>query len=156
MIRASKITDYGIGLLAVMAGDPGRRLHTVRELSEATRLPQPTISKVFKRLAGRGLLRSERGVGGGYRLGRPAESITVADIIAALEGPLSLAACVDRPGACAMEPHCTVRGVWGHANRVLRDALSGLTLAEIAASAGPLSPDAGPAQRVEAEEVEHG
>src|SRR3546814_13373922 len=69
---------------------------TAPDLAEATALPAPTVSKILKMLAKGGLVESRRGVNGGYVLTRRPEDISAAEIIAALDGPVALTACVDR------------------------------------------------------------
>ena len=95
MIRMSKLTDYGIILLVHCASHPERSNFTARDLVEATRLPGATVGKILKRLTREGLLVSQRGVKGGYTLAHPATKIAVADIIAALEGPVAITECSD-------------------------------------------------------------
>ena len=78
-------------------------------------------------------LLSHRGAKGGYELARPAASISVPEMIIALEGPIGLTECTMHPGACAQESSCHVREPWQHINRAVRDALDGITLADLAA-----------------------
>jgi Rrf2 family protein len=93
----------------------------------------PTVAKVLKDLAREGVLMSERGVHGGYRLARPPGEITVLQIIRALEGPVSLTACVDgTEGNCDVESLCPMRGNWDRVNRAIRGALESVSLAEMA------------------------
>ena len=138
MLRISKLTDYGIVLLARFAvAAPGATL-TAREMAETTALPHPVVSKMLKTLAGAGLLRSHRGAKGGYSLTREPERLTVAEILEALEGPLALMECSAGPGHCEQESSCTVRAPWQRINRAVQGALAGMTLAELAGPRGPL------------------
>jgi FeS assembly SUF system regulator len=132
VLRISKLTDYGIVLLARFAREaPGTTL-TAREMSESTALPHPVVSKMLKTLAAAGLLASHRGAKGGYSLAREPESVTVADILQALEGPLALMECSAGPGHCGQESSCGVREPWQRINQTVRAALEGMTLAELA------------------------
>lgn len=132
MLRISKLTDYGIVLLARFAREaPGTTL-TAREMSESTALPHPVVSKMLKTLAGAALLHSHRGAKGGYSLAREPEQLTVADILQALEGPLALMECSAGPGHCGQESSCGVREPWQRINQTVRAALAGMTLAELA------------------------
>ena len=132
MIRMTKQTDYGIVLLSRMAGLP-ERLFNATELAAETHLPQPTVSKVLKILARAGLLDSHRGVKGGYILARDPEEITVSEAIVALEGPIGITECIDdTPGECSHEARCPVRGNWHRINEAIRQALDGISLAEMA------------------------
>jgi FeS assembly SUF system regulator len=132
MIRLSRLTDYGIMLLTLMARDRDGATQSARDVAARSRLPQPTVSKLLKALAHGGVLETHRGVRGGYRLARPAEDITVADVIAALEGPIGITECTAHPGACGVEPLCPVRTNWGKINRAVLEALTGISLAEMA------------------------
>jgi len=132
VLRISKLTDYGIVLLARFAREaPGTTL-TAREMSESTALPHPVVSKMLKTLAGAALLQSHRGAKGGYSLAREPECVTVADILQALEGPLALMECSAGPGHCGQESSCGVREPWQRINQTVRAALEGMTLAELA------------------------
>jgi FeS assembly SUF system regulator len=140
MIKLSRATDYGIVLLAHLASrEEGMSPSPLnaREVAAETRLPAPMVSKVLKSLARHGLLVSHRGAKGGYSLARPPERITVPEMIAALEGPIGLTQCAVDPGACAQELSCHVREPWQRINEAVRDALAGITLADLAAPPGP-------------------
>ena len=136
MIKLSRITDYGIVLMAHLAGSDAAAPHNAREVAERTRLPGPVVSKILKCLAREGLLTSHRGVKGGYTLARQPEDITVPEMIAALEGPIGLTECTAHPGACPQEASCHVRDPWQQINQVVRDALAKITLADLATPAG--------------------
>jgi FeS assembly SUF system regulator len=150
MIRLSRLTDYGIILMRYMALDPARA-HNAAEVATDVALPLPTVSKLMRKLAARDLLTSQRGVKGGYTLARRPESISVAELITALEGPVSLTVCTTgkTPGSCKHEPRCPVQGHWQRINRAVRAALEEVSLADMAAPL-PLvnrSADAGPLAR---------
>jgi FeS assembly SUF system regulator len=131
MIRLNRETDYGIGILSLLARSPGERF-SAAWLAEHGGLPQPMVSKILKHLVRAGLLVSYRGAKGGYGLARDAERITVVEIITALEGPISLTECVeDGVEACQYGSHCTVSTNWNRINAVVREALSSITLADM-------------------------
>ena len=134
MIKVSRVTDYGIVLLAHLAGCENGSTHNAREVAEKTSLPQPMVSKILKSLAREGLLLSHRGSKGGYSLGRHPEEISVPEIIAALEGPIALTECATHAGACRQETRCHVREPWQRINQVVRNALAEITLADLAVS----------------------
>jgi len=136
MIRLGRLTDYGIVLMAHLAS-AGDGPHAARDIAAETRLPLPAVSKLLKALARQGLLTSARGVKGGYQLARPADQITVPEMIAALEGPIALTDCNLHEGACSQEPGCHVRTPWQRINRAVHDALSRIRLADLAALEAP-------------------
>ena len=142
MIRMTRQSDYGIVLLATFAHDPDGGSQTARDLAERTHLPMPMVAKILKGLAKDGLLLSTRGVNGGYRLSRQPAEISVADIITALEGPIGITECTtEAPSTCEIAAHCAVKSNWGTINQVVRDALDGITLEQMAGtmSSGPVT-----------------
>ena len=132
MIRLSRLSDYGIVLMAHLAEQPAQSQHSARGIAEATRLPLPVVSKILKALAREGLLHSQRGPRGGYALARRPDRITVAEMITALEGPIGLTECTMHPGQCMQEARCHVRKPWQQINHIVRSALAGVTLAQLA------------------------
>ena len=131
MIRLSRITDYGIVLMAHLAEQPPGAPCNAREVAVETRLPLPVVSKVLKSLARAGLLVSQRGAKGGYALARPAARISVPEMIAALEGPIGLTECSQHPGACRQEHTCHVRAPWQRISRAVQSSLDRISLADL-------------------------
>lgn len=128
-MRLSSLADYAIVVMSATArATPDLRL-SATDLSARTGVPLPTTQKLLGRLAGEGLLHSARGTGGGFTLSRPADQITLADIIEAVEGPIALTSCVEEVRhECALEDNCRVRPHWGAVNGAIRGALAGVTL----------------------------
>jgi len=147
VFRLSKITDYGIVLLAHLArdgaGDAGGEVdspHNAREVAAEVDLPLPVVSKILKSLARRGILESHRGSKGGYSLVRRPEEITVSEMIAALEGPVALTECSLAPQICQHEGSCAIRDPWQVINRAVQGALDQVTLADLIDPTFPRSP----------------
>ena len=133
MIRLSRMTDYGIVLLTWMASHPEREVHSASDLAADARLPRPTVSKILKILARKGILTSRRGVVGGYRLTRPPEEVTLTDLIDALEGPVGLTACTSPEAShCEFEQVCPVENHWNLINQAVRSTLEKITLSDLA------------------------
>lgn len=147
MLRMSRITDYGLVLLTHLAADESQRLHNARELSTATHLPQPVVSKILKVLAREGFLTSHRGIKGGYSLAKPAELTSVVAVIDALEGPIALTECAS--GSCEREANCATRAPWQRINKVVRKALEDVRLSDLVTRPGVFSMPAG--ERIHAE-----
>jgi FeS assembly SUF system regulator len=134
-MRLSNLADYAVVILAAAARAGSARLNATC-LAEETGVPLPTVQKLVGRLAGAGLIVSSRGTGGGFRLARAPENITLADIVEAVEGPIAMTACVEQGRHdCALETDCRVKPHWGAVNDAMKGALAGITLATLAASA---------------------
>jgi len=132
MIRLGKMTDYGIVLLSYFADSPQDTVFNARELAQESRLPVPTVSKILKTLSRGGLLSSQRGVSGGYRLARSPRDISIAQVITMLEGPIAMTECSSRsPSPCEIEPSCPIRGNWRKINDAVHQALDELTLSDM-------------------------
>jgi Rrf2 family iron-sulfur cluster assembly transcriptional regulator len=110
---------------------------SVRDLAERTGLPQPYLEQILLSLKGVGLVRSKRGVGGGYVLARPAELITLAEIVAAVDGPIAAGdfGLPHQDGACDHEGQCVLLGVWADVGNHMRDHLASFTLADMVTQA---------------------
>ena len=128
----TKQADYGIVLMTYFALDRQRRVCNARDLAQRARLPQPTVTKILKALARGGLLVSQRGINGGYRLVREPEEISVGEVVAALEGPIAITQCCENGAGCDQEAFCPVRSNWQLIDRAVRGALDGVTLAQMA------------------------
>ena len=132
MLRLNRLTDYAVVVLAQMAQQEAE-IRTATQISQSTGVPLPTVAKLMNCLARAGLIASHRGASGGYALSRHPEHITMAQIIQALEGPIALTACVDgNSGCCEVETLCPMRGNWDQVNRAIREALSKVSLADMA------------------------
>lgn len=133
MFRLSKLTDYAVVVLVRLAKCQAAAVQTAPGIAGATGIPEPTVAKVLKTLSGAGLVESQRGARGGYRLTRALSTVKVAEVIAAINGPIALTACVDG-GGCETHGLCPMHGRWDPVNEAIRQALHGITLADMAAS----------------------
>ena len=140
MFRISRLTDYGIVIMAHLAGRQDDHTHNARELADEVQLPVPAVGKILKSLTRAGLLTSQRGSKGGYSLARAADEISVVEMISALEGPVGITECTIHPGVCAQESSCQVRDPWHRINGAVRGALEQITLADLAKPFDPTSP----------------
>lgn len=145
-MRLGKLTDYATVILTEMAREPAVRQSAV-ELANVTRVAPPTVSKLLRQLAQVGLVESTRGAHGGYRLARRPEQITIADIVAALEGPIALTTCSDGADTCPIDDHCGVRTNWSRISDAIERALAAVTLADMVA---PLPETEFPLRRMQA------
>ncbi len=131
MIKLSRLADYAVVLLTQMGPEP-KGVHNALELAVSTGLPVPTVSKVLANLARQGVLLSVRGAKGGYRLGAAPERISVARVIAAIDGPIALTQCVDHTAEdCTVEALCPSRAGWHKINQAVERALAEVTIADL-------------------------
>ena len=137
MLRISKLTDYGTVVLAELAANEGQ-VCSAAEVANATGIALPTVSKLFKTLARAGLLNSTRGVNGGYELARGPHEISAADVIDALEGPVSITECSATDSHCDFESVCNVGGAWQRINVAIRRALDEVSLVDLARVKSPV------------------
>jgi Rrf2 family protein len=133
-VKVSTRGDYACRALLSLALHGGQETPTsVRDIADRTVLPQPYLEQILLALKGAGLVRSKRGVGGGYVLARDPESITLAQIVSAVDGPI-VAGDFGEPhadGACDHEGQCVLLAVWGDVGETIREYLSSFTLADM-------------------------
>lgn len=133
-MKVSTRGDYASRALLSLALHEEDGPTSVRDIAERTALPQPYLEQILLALKGAGLVRSKRGVGGGYVLARPAGEITLAQIVSAVDGPIQVGD-FGQPhtgGACDHEGQCVLLAVWGDVGDRIRHLLEGFTLADLA------------------------
>ena len=121
--------------LALHAAESGPT--SVRDIAERTGLPQPYLEQILLALKGAGIVRSKRGVGGGYVLAREPAQITLGEIVSAVDGPIAVGdfGAPHQDGACDHEGQCVLLAVWAGISAQMRSHLDSFTLADIAAMA---------------------
>ncbi|WP_336962134.1 Rrf2 family transcriptional regulator [Sphingobium aquiterrae] len=142
-MRLSSLADYAVVMMSAAARhcghaglDPAtnakRPKMNATTLSAETGIPLPTAQKLVSRLSAAGLLESTRGTGGGVRLSRPPATISLADVVEAVEGPIAMTPCADQ-GAhdCTLEQDCRVKPHMNIANAAVRQALAGVSIASL-------------------------
>jgi len=130
VLRIAKLTDYATVLLTTMAAEHDTQF-SAADLAARSRVEAPTTAKVLKSLANAGLVESRRGAGGGYRLARAPAAITIADVVAAMEGPIGMTECVVEEGSCGHEGYCGVQANWRRISVAIEAALRAVTLADM-------------------------
>src|ERR1700719_4246098 len=130
MIILSKLADYGVIVATHLAAYPGRQV-TAGTVATETRLPQATVAKLLKALAHAGLVTAARGVGGDYRLARSPTSISVAEVVAAIDGDIGLTQCSVHVDDCERTAYCSTRPHWTAINRAVGEALAAVSLDEM-------------------------
>jgi Rrf2 family protein len=137
-VKVSTRGDYASrALLSLALHAEPERPTSVRDIAERTGLPQPYLEQILLALKGAGLVRSKRGVGGGYTLARAPRDITLGEVVSAVDGPITLGD-FGRPhedGACDHEGQCVLLGVWDRVGSHMRRHLDSYTLADCVARA---------------------
>ena len=133
-MRVSTRGDYACrALLSMALHVEDSPTQSVRDIALRTGLPQPYLEQILLALKGAGLVRSKRGVGGGYVLARPTEEVTLAEIVSAVDGPIQLGdfGLPHKDGACDHEGQCVLLAVWNDVGAHMRMHLQAHTLAQM-------------------------
>jgi len=131
-MRLTSFTDYGLRVLMRLAGAPDR-IVTTEAIAAEFAISRHHLTKVVAALSAAGIVESQRGAGGGLRLARPAEAITIGEVVRLLETRQALVECFRRDGgACALTPRCRLKGRLFQARAAFLRELDGATLAECA------------------------
>ena len=132
-MRVSTRGDYACRALLSLALHGGDTPTSVRDIALRTGLPQPYLEQILLALKGAGLVRSKRGVGGGYVLARPPEKLTLGQVVAAVDGPIVVGDFGEphAGGACYHEGQCVLLSVWAEVGEHMRTHLDSYTIAEM-------------------------
>lgn len=126
--------DYALRVLVDVAQHQARGTAVVtREIAERQRVPRVFLTKIVAQLASHGMLRTQRGKGGGVMLGRTPENINLLDVIETFEGSLQFNQCAHDAKCCGLAEGCAIRGFWRTAERHLKDFFCSRTLADLLA-----------------------
>jgi len=130
-LQLTRGSEYGIRAMMYLAGRPFGEICSLREVSSAQDVPESFLAKIFQSLVHAGIVVSHRGARGGFALARPAEEITPAQVIEAVDGPIALNHCVVWPESCGNSPDCRMHEVWTTAQTAVLDVLSETSFAEL-------------------------
>jgi FeS assembly SUF system regulator len=140
MLRLSKKADYALIAMKHLAQQCGSC--SAREIAEQYDIPAELMAKVLQRLARRGLLVSQQGTRGGYSLSRAPDAVTVAEVIQAIDGPVTVTACSVEGDKCDQFSKCNVRDPLWRIRQLILTALGACTIADIAADPPDIRPPA--------------
>ncbi len=132
-LKVSAKTRYGLRiLLDVAAHNRDAKPRSIAEISKAQRISEKFISRLVIPLREAGLIRSVRGSGGGFRLARSTEDITLLKVVETMQGPLAILDCLsDAENSCPRKPNCLARQIWSDVNTGFMNVLARVTLAKI-------------------------
>jgi Rrf2 family transcriptional regulator, iron-sulfur cluster assembly transcription factor len=132
MLQITRRADYAIRGMVYLASRPFEKVSLLSDIASETGVSQTFLAKIFQQFNKIGLVKSSRGTGGGFQLGRPAENITLLEIVEAVEGPIALSRCIMAEGICSRDSICTVHPVWKEVHGKMRTVLSSVTLRHLA------------------------
>jgi Rrf2 family transcriptional regulator, nitric oxide-sensitive transcriptional repressor len=136
-MRLTTFTDFALRTLMRLAGEPARSFAT-HEIATEFKISGHHLAKVVRDLADGGFITTRRGVGGGFALARPPQSITLGEVVRTLEGEQALVECFrEDGGACVLTPRCRLKTKLAAAREAFLRELDATTLAECAYSARP-------------------
>ena len=125
---------YGLRILMDLALHESEKPRLIRDIAKSQQISEKYISRLVIALRKAGMIRSVRGVNGGFHIAMKPEDITLLDVIEVMEGPLSIVDCVSAPRKCAHSENCAPREIWCKLNDDIRTLMRGITLADVLAS----------------------
>jgi len=136
VLKLTKKADYGLIALRHLA--TSRRGASAKDIAESYGIPLPLLSKILQKLARTGLLISEQGTHGGYRLARGPREITALEVIRTIDGPIILTHCFTEHSKCDQSDRCTVREPLRKVHEGILQLLSGITISDLAQDEMPV------------------
>lgn len=132
-MELTKAGDYGYLGMLYLAKQPKDRVVRISEISENEGIPEKFLAKIFQNLTRSGLVRSHRGAKGGFSLGKPAQKISIKELLECAQGPIYLSRCLSAPDSCDRKKGCALRKLWVQGQEVIDDILTKTTLADLTA-----------------------
>ncbi|HIJ80187.1 MAG TPA: Rrf2 family transcriptional regulator [Desulfuromonadales bacterium] len=132
MMELTRKGEYAIRGIVYLAGQPGDQVCLLSDIAAAVDVPATFLAKIFQQFSKMGLVKSFRGTGGGFKLGRSPESITLLEVVEAVEGPVIPNRCVVSAGECERAVFCNVHPIWKQVQGQVCDILKGVTLKDLA------------------------
>ena len=131
-MRASAKTRYAMEAMVDMVMQAGGGPVALRKIAQRQEISQNYLEQIFMQLRAAGIVRSVRGAGGGFVLGKSPSDIRMAEIAAVFEGPIDLIGCASDAARCSRSVSCAVRQVWVEVGECMKKALDSVTLQDVA------------------------
>ncbi|MBM4266510.1 MAG: Rrf2 family transcriptional regulator [Deltaproteobacteria bacterium] len=131
LMQVSRRVDYALRATIHLARQEPGRAASVAEIAAAEAVPKKFLEKIIQDLIHAGLVLSQRGAHGGYRLARDPSSISFKDVVEAVEGPIALNICVGDMNACSVSGTCGMHHVWAEGQRRLMELFAATKLSEL-------------------------
>jgi Rrf2 family protein len=135
MMELTRKGEYAIRGIVYLAGKPADKVCLLSDIAAAVDVPPTFLAKIFQQFSKIGLVKSFRGTGGGFVLGRAPENISLLEVVEAVEGPIIPNRCVVSPSDCNRSNYCSVHPVWKKVQEQVRGVLAGVSLKELAEGA---------------------
>lgn len=132
MLQLTMTGEYTVRAMLYLAAQPRDTVVQIYDVAQQAEIPENFLRKIVQLLTKSDLVLSHRGVGGGIELARPAEEITLLDVLEAAEGKLALNKCLIRPGWCYRDAWCAVHLVWSEVQEQMKEILRRRSIAELA------------------------
>jgi len=132
MMELTRKGEYAVRGIVYLATRPLDQVCLLSEIASAVDVPQTFLAKIFQQFSKIGLVRSYRGTGGGFVLGRSPESISLLEVVEAVEGPIAPNRCVIAEGQCDRVAGCNVHPIWVNVQQQTRAILANVSLLELA------------------------
>ncbi len=141
-LELTRLGDYGVRAMLELAAEPGADWLSVPRISAAMHIPERVLPRVMTHLARAGLIEARSGRTGGYRLARPAATITLLDVISAVEPAPDSRSCVLRGSPCGLDGRCAVHDAFTDAREAMLQRLDTVTLDDVTrrGAAGRMTP----------------
>ena len=131
-MQLTREADYGIRSVLFLARQPYKKISFVTEISEEYKIPRSFLAKILQKLVKAKIVRSYRGVKGGFSLARQAKDISVLDVLEAIEGKLAMNLCLEDKRKCDFSRHCPIHSVWITAQAKVTEVLKKSTFEDLA------------------------
>ena len=130
-MQITRQADYAVRAVVYLAErGPGKPIATA-EIARQQHIPSTFLAKIVPQLAAAGIVNTLRGAHGGIRLGRPAENISLLEIVETIDGPIRLNECLSDPGLCPLGENCAVHQAWCQVQASLVDQLGHTNMAQL-------------------------
>lgn len=132
-MKISRKADYALRAVLHIARQPNEKRNSINVIAESERIPRDFLAKILKELTRAQILKSYQGVHGGYQMAKSPSSVSVLDVIEAMDGPLGLNLCVrgDRGCDCDKTDHCSMYPFWSKLQQQFRTQLKAETIGKL-------------------------
>jgi Rrf2 family protein len=138
-MQLTRAADYSVRVMMFLASGPSGDRVSLGTIARATGAPESFLSKVLQELTRAGLITSRRGPAGGFAISSPGRFASVRDVVEAIDGPITLNACLGERPSCALRDWCMAHPIWARAQQALIEVLRNATIAELASDGGKIS-----------------